>query len=179
MRLRCYDAIPLPPVSASVPAPSQAQPLAGVPTEPPSTATAGQVAASTTPPTPNGYGTQPLPPGTTPSATVASCKDDWRSCKDNGDLINNHTNWLDVQVACKEEVNREIKYGTPVWPGFWSGGAFGSYHSGTDYVTSGIAIAIEPDVQIQNGFGAMVHSTAYCTYNLGTKTVANVSVSAN
>ena len=27
-----------------------------------------------------------------------------------------------------------------------------------DYVTSGIAIAIEPDAQFQNGFGAMVRS---------------------
>jgi hypothetical protein len=108
-----------------------------------------------------------------------SCKEDWRACKDNADLVNNYSNWLDVQFACREKANSEVEYGTPIWPGFWSGGAFGSFLRGSDYISTGIGIAIEPDVQIQNQFGAMVHSSAYCRYDLNAKTVLSVTISPN
>jgi hypothetical protein len=72
-----------------------------------------------------------------------------------------------------------VQYGEPKWPGFLSGGGFASFHPGTDYISTGIAVAIEPDVQIENAFGAMVHSTAICRYDLNAQSVVDVSWSPN
>jgi hypothetical protein len=90
--------------------------------------------------------------------------------------VNNFKGYFRVQFDCKEKGNSEARYGTPEWPGFFSGGAFGSFRRGTDYVTTGIVTAIEPDAQFQNGFGAMVHSTVVCKYDLKSKTVISVDI---
>ncbi|MGH9806371.1 MAG: hypothetical protein ACRD9W_03780 [Terriglobia bacterium] len=108
---------------------------------------------------------------TTP-APATDCKSDWTKCSDNEDLVNNYSDWTKVQVECKEEANSEAKYGTPEWP--WL--PFGSFLKGTDYSTSGIATAIEADAQFQNGFGAMVHSTVTCRYDLRAQKVLDVSI---
>ena len=107
-----------------------------------------------------------------PSST--SCRDDWRRCSDNADVVNNYGKYIQVQEECKDKVNEGVKYGTPVWPGFWSGGAFGTFHKGKDYVLTGIVVAIEPNVQIQNVYGSMPHYTAYCRYDLKTMSVVSV-----
>jgi hypothetical protein len=114
-----------------------------------------------------------------PSSASASCQNDWHACKDDADLVNNYSGWADVRVACQDKVDAEVQYGDPKWPGFWSGGAFSSFIPGSDYISTGIAVAIEPDVQIQNEYGAMVHSTAYCRYDLNSQTVLGISVSPN
>jgi hypothetical protein len=111
-----------------------------------------------------------------PPAGTGPCKDDWRGCRDNEDLVNKYNGYSDVQYRCKEEANRKARFGTPVWPGFWDGGAFTRFHKGTDYVSTGIVVAVEPDAQFQNGFGAMVHSTALCRYDLNAKAVISVEV---
>jgi len=64
--------------------------------------------------------------------------------------------------------------GTLVWPGFWSGGAFGTLHEGNDYVLTGIDVAIEPNVQIQNVYGSAPRHIAYCRYDLTTKSLVSV-----
>jgi hypothetical protein len=114
-----------------------------------------------------------------PAKNNQSCEKDWTLCKDNSDLVNNFGAYYLVQDDCKEAANKRAKYGTPIWPGFWSGGAFGRFQRGTDYVTTGTVLAIEKDAQFQNGFGAMVHSTVYCKYDLKTKTVVNVDIIAH
>jgi hypothetical protein len=48
--------------------------------------------------------------------------------------------------------NNRAKYGNPDWP--WL--PFDAFYKGDNYVTSGIAIAVEPDAQFQSDFGAMV-----------------------
>ncbi len=113
------------------------------------------------------------------SSSESACSSDWRACKDNVDLVNHSPIWPSIQSAYQDKVNSEVQYGEPKWPGFWSGGAFGSYFPGTNYVETGIAVAVEKDVQIENVFGAMVHSTATCRYDLNTRTVLNVSWSPN
>lgn len=105
-----------------------------------------------------------------------SCKENWKDCKDNEDLVNNWAEYFKVQADCQMEAEKDALYGTPVWPGFWSGGAFGSFLRGKDYVLSGIVTSIEPNAQFQNAFGAMVHSTVYCKYDLKSGKVADVSI---
>jgi len=113
------------------------------------------------------------------NADAPSCSSDWHACKDNADLVNHYSGWATVQADCQEKVDNEVQYGEPKWPGFWSGGVFGSFLTGTDYLSTGIVVAIEPNVQVQNAFGAMVHSTAYCRYDLNSKSVLSVSITPN
>jgi hypothetical protein len=103
---------------------------------------------------------------------IADCSSDWTKCSDNADLVNNYSNWTHVQASCKVEASRQARYGTPVWP--W--GVFGSFYKGNTYITSGTAIAVEPDAQFQNGFGAMVHSQVTCTYDLRAERVLSVDI---
>jgi hypothetical protein len=118
-------------------------------------------------------------PPSHPPPPAPTCSTDWRACKDNADLVNNSLRWGDVQAACQTAVDNDVQYGEPKWPGFMSGGAFGSFFNGNDYVSTGKVIAIEPNVQIENGFGAMVHSTVHCQYDLNSKTVLGVSINPN
>jgi tetratricopeptide (TPR) repeat protein len=103
---------------------------------------------------------------------AALCPSDWTKCADNEQLVNKYSRWIHAQVACKMEANSQAKYGDPVWP--WL--AFSSFYGGKDYVTSGVAVIIEPDAKFQNGFGAMVHSRVVCRYDLRTERVVDVSI---
>ncbi len=101
-----------------------------------------------------------------------SCKNSWAKCRDNEDLVENYSRWVNIQVACKMEANDRAKYGTPEWP--WL--PFGTYLQGDAYPKTGMAIAIEKDVQFQNGFGAMVHSRVVCGYDLKSEKVVSVEI---
>jgi hypothetical protein len=57
--------------------------------------------------------------------------------------------------------------------------AFGRFYNNSSAAKSGTVTLIENDAQFQNGFGAMVHSTATCTYDLNTKQVTNVVITPN
>jgi hypothetical protein len=106
------------------------------------------------------------------TTSAPSCTNDWSKCTDNAELANHYSGWTKVQAYCKVEAANEARYGTPVWP--WI--PFGSYLPGNDYVTTGIAVAIEQDAQFQNGFGAMAHSTVTCKYDLRADKVLSVEV---
>jgi hypothetical protein len=88
-------------------------------------------------------------------------------------MANNYSGWIHMKVLCKDEASDQARYGTPTWPWLY----FGSFLKGTDYVTSGVAVLIEPDAQFQNGFGAMVHSRVVCKYDLRNDRVLSVTVS--
>jgi hypothetical protein len=78
-----------------------------------------------------------------------------------------------VRSECKKQANAQAKYGTPIWPSR----AFLDYFGGLDYPRlPGIVVAIEPDAQFSNGFGAMVHSRVECKYNLQEKEVIRVEI---
>ena len=113
-------------------------------------------------------------PGSTTPAQDDPCRSDWTKCADNAQLVNHYSDWSHVQVECKHAANDGAKYGNPDWP--WA--AFGSFYKGNNYISSGIAVAVEPDAQFSNGFGAMVHSRVTCTYDLRAKRVTDVVVSA-
>ncbi len=107
-----------------------------------------------------------------PEPKIGTCESDWTKCTNNEQLANNYSGWEHMRSACKTEANDRAKYGTPVWP--WP--AFGHFFRGNNYVTSGIAVAVEPDAQFQNGFGAMVRSRVVCTYDLRTNRVVDVVI---
>jgi hypothetical protein len=120
------------------------------------------------------------PAETTPVASAVSpCHQDWKRCDTNASLVNNYEGYSGVRSQCEEEATKEANYGTPKFPSFWSGGSFASFRGGSDYVTTGIVTAIEPDAQFSNGFGAMVHSTVTCIYDLGSGTVRSIVVTPN
>lgn len=120
-----------------------------------------------------------VPANTSPAPQSASCSSDWRACKDNADLVNNSNDWAQITSACETAVDQQVRYGEPKWPGLFSGGAFATFYTGTSYLSTGIAVAVEKDVQIENAFGAMVHSTAICRYDLNAQKVLDVSWSPN
>lgn len=103
------------------------------------------------------------------------CSGDWHKCSDNADLVNHYKKISDVQFECSWEAGKQAKYGTPEWPLE----RFGTYLIGEDYPKTGTIILIEKDAQFSNGFGAMVHSTARCTYDLNQKKVLDVIVTPN
>jgi hypothetical protein len=110
------------------------------------------------------------PADTTPASP---CKSDWTKCTDNADMANNFGGWSGVQYDCKKQAEELAKYGTPEWPWF----AFSSFRPGSNYSTGTVTV-IEPDAKFQNGFGAMVRSRVVCEYDLRSKKVTNVDISA-
>lgn len=108
-------------------------------------------------------------------AHKAACGADWSKCTDNTDVVENYGKWVDVKVDCKITATNMAKYGKPDWGG-WLYPNFGTYLKGNNYVTTGRAVAIEPDAQFQNGFGAMVHSEVVCTYDLRAGKVIDVAI---
>jgi hypothetical protein len=111
-----------------------------------------------------------------------SCRNDWHQCKDNAQLVNNNSSFADIlydgpNYKCQRAANNMAQYGTPIWPSGWLSYPFGSFYPGTNYITSGRAILIEPDTQFQNMYGAMVHSRVECIYDLRAQRVINVDIS--
>lgn len=105
-------------------------------------------------------------------STSNECSSNWKVCTDNADLVNHWSDWTKVQAACQIAAEHAAKYGTPKWP--WI--PFGSYLKGNDYISGGIATAIEDDAQFQNGFGVMVHSEVRCRYDLDSQIAVDVSI---
>jgi hypothetical protein len=104
-----------------------------------------------------------------------SCKSDWHLCRDNADLVNNFGDITLAHAYCEVESKRVAKYGTPKFPSF----AFSTFYKGDAYVKTGIATLIEKDAQFSNAFGAMVHSTVTCRYDLNKKEVLDESIAPN
>jgi hypothetical protein len=82
-----------------------------------------------------------------------------------------------AKAACQIAAKKLAKYSDPKLP--WS--PFGTFYGPKDnsYVKTGIVLIEEPEAQFQNGFGAMVHSTVTCRYDLNSKQVVSANVSAN
>jgi hypothetical protein len=103
-------------------------------------------------------------------APKPDCSSDWKMCSDNADLVDHWYGWTEIQRECKEEAEKEAKYGTPEWPRF----AFDEFRLG--YLDKGIAIAIEDDAKFSNGFGAMAKVNVICTYDLNNNTVTGINI---
>jgi hypothetical protein len=117
------------------------------------------------------YSNKSSSPEATPQ--LQTCRSDWTKCADNAELVKNYSDWTHIQASCQVEAADQAKYGTPEWP--WL--SFSSFYKGDNYIHTGIAIAIEPNAQFQNGFGAKVHSQVVCAYDLRAKRVTSVVIS--
>jgi hypothetical protein len=123
----------------------------------------------------------PAPPSTATADAEASspCKDDWQKCSDNADLVNHYKQYILLKGDCERAADKSARYGSPIWPGFWSGGSFAQFRAGSDAIRTGVFEAFEPDAQFSNAFGAMVHSTVTCKYDLRENRVLSISVVPN
>lgn len=83
------------------------------------------------------------------TATISlSCKDQWTLCVDNSDLVNHYLEDQRAQFECKSVAIKQARYGDPKFP--WAF-PFSTFHTGTDYPKTGIAVLIEEEAQYQNG----------------------------
>lgn len=62
----------------------------------------------------NGIREDPDEPGHDPSS--ATCRSDWRKCRDNSDMAKHFSGWSHVREACQLAANDLAQYGTPEWP---------------------------------------------------------------
>ncbi|MFT8334701.1 MAG: hypothetical protein ABF628_00835 [Acetobacter orientalis] len=124
------------------------------------------------------YAVEPSEPVDMPQqiSDGATCKQDWHKCKDNSDMANNYMNNNEARAACEMASEKNAEYGTPEFPGFWSGGAFGSYKLGNDAPKTGAIQLIEKNAKFQNQFGAMVHSTVLCNYDFKSQKVVDLQI---
>jgi hypothetical protein len=84
-----------------------------------------------------------------------------------------HTGIVDAQSTCDLEAKNRAEFGTPKFP-FLS--SFETFHTGGDYVKTGMVVLIERNAQFSKVFGAMVHSPVTCTYDLDQKKVVDISI---
>ena len=105
-------------------------------------------------------------------AAEDACRDDWHRCKDNSMLVNKSNVDAEAVVACKDEADKEARFGHPDFPFI----AFGTFYKGDSYITSGVMVLEEPDAGFQNGFGAMARSTVTCSYDMNKKAVVDMEI---
>lgn len=115
----------------------------------------------------------------TQNDSEANCAENWTMCRDNADLVNYSARADDARHACIAFVNGAGKYGHPKWCTGWLCEDFPSYRRGTNAPDDGLLTLIDNHLQIQNGSGVWVHSTAYCTYNIRTQKVVGLNINAN
>ncbi|MGQ3297716.1 hypothetical protein [Reyranella sp.] len=106
-----------------------------------------------------------------------ACRDDWSKCADNKQLAETYRKYIEIRTACQIAAGRLAKYGKPNWGG-WTHRVFGQFLPGDTGPSSGYAILFDNEVQFQNGFGAMVNSSARCKYDLRNEKVLEVTVRA-
>jgi hypothetical protein len=102
----------------------------------------------------------------------ATCKNDFRKCLDNEDMVNNYSRVYEAKAACKTQLSDSVKFGEPEW----SWGSFGSFFVGDDYPKTGVVRLIDDRVKIQNAFGAQQNSRVVCSYNFNEKKAVIVSI---
>jgi hypothetical protein len=113
-------------------------------------------------------------PPTAEEKAKTACREDYMLCRDNADMINNYSKMFDATYACKQELNKSVKFGEPEWS--WV--PFGSFYPGNDFVKTGLVKIVDKDVKIQNAFGAKVNSVVECWYDFHNKTALIIKAGA-
>lgn len=106
------------------------------------------------------------------AAPEASCKTDWRLCKDNADLMNNYRRLDWARAECYVAADHKSRYGN----GKWGWLKFQTLFAGDDYVKTGVVKMVDDKVSFPNAYGAMEHTRALCHYDLNTSSVQTVSI---
>jgi hypothetical protein len=108
-------------------------------------------------------------------AYVASCKENYRTCKDNTDVADINTSvHIDGKSACKAAAEKAAQWDVD-WGG-WLEPNFGSYITGTSARDEGYVTLIDEVAKYQNGFGAWRRATTRCMYMVDEKQALIVSV---
>lgn len=105
-------------------------------------------------------------------ASAPTCKNGWKNCTDNEDLVNNYKDIYKVHSACRTAADREAAYGSPDWPFL----PFGSFITGSDAPRTGRLVLIENNAKFENGFGAKMRVKVRCAYDLNTNKVTSISI---
>jgi hypothetical protein len=98
---------------------------------------------------------------------ISACSSDYTKCLNNEDLINNYSGMPGAKAACQIETEKLTKWGSPQWD--WS--KFGTFYTGTDYVSSGVIRIVDNNVKFQNGYGAYGKVQIECHYDLKSKQI--------
>ena len=104
-------------------------------------------------------------------AAPASCANDWTKCADNAALVRDYADWSKVPGLCQKVTESQLQYGTPTWPAH----PFAVSLPGDIYVTSGKAVAIDPDVEFVNA-EQIIRAKIVCEYDLKLRAVTNLYV---
>jgi hypothetical protein len=97
---------------------------------------------------------------------IEACKNDYTSCNNNADLINNYSKIFDATRACQDVIEDKTKYGVE-WPVF----PFGSFSSGEDYPETSAILIADKQLKVKNEFGTFGKAIAKCRYNLASSKV--------
>ncbi len=111
-------------------------------------------------------------PSATPSVHLAAvCANDWTKCADNAALARDYGDWKNVPGLCVKVTDTQQQYGAPQW----SEHPFAAVLPGRVYVTSGKAVAIDPDVAFVST-DQIVRGKIICEYDLKLRTVTSLYV---
>ncbi len=92
-------------------------------------------------------------------------------CSDNAALATQNADWRNVPGLCKKVTETQLQYGTPQW----SRTPFATTLPGRIYITSGKAVAIDPDVQFVSA-DRILQAKIVCEYDLKLRTVTSLYV---
>jgi hypothetical protein len=120
----------------------------------------------------NASGTSPASKQTTETqpkeAGGEACKQDWRECKDNSDVVETSKKARDAAAFdCKQAATKQTRYGTPDWGWY----VFGSYVPGSDAPRTGKLTLVDDNVDVSNQYRAKMHAKIVCEYDLNAKRV--------
>ena len=110
------------------------------------------------------------PPTAAPPPTP-TCKNDYRLCADNADVMNNYNRIDWARSQCVSELENHAKYGKPEFKSIPIPGArdysiaFLMYDKGNDFPSTGVVKMSDNTVRVPNIHGAKELSTVVCWYN--------------
>ena len=104
-------------------------------------------------------------------AAPATCANDWTKCADNSALARENADWKNVPGLCQKVTEAQLQYGTPQW----GPTPFATTLPGNIYITSGKAVAIDPDVKFVSA-DQVLQAKIVCEYDLKLRTVTNLYV---
>lgn len=105
-------------------------------------------------------------------ANAPTCKNHWKHCADDDDLVNNYKNMYVAKADCKSAAQRGATFGTPEWSWY----PFGSYLSGSNGPKTGRVTLVDADVKFENGFGAKQRVQVQCVYDFNKESVQSIEL---
>ena len=99
------------------------------------------------------------------------CAGDWTKCADNAQLVRDYVEWKQVPALCEKATDIKSTTSTPQWPD----NPFSASLPGNVYITTGKAVAIEPDVALVSADGVS-HAKLVCEFDLKQHAVTSLYI---